>query len=449
MRKYIFAVMLFIAGSGMMTISASGLEIPIKYERYPERTNFPNGYQDLNGSLQPPPGTWKLPAFKSKKPVYVLIKLGDRERLAVIDMQNADDLFYNRYFFDANGNGNLTDDPPIDGKIVPDSNKSYCQVQFSPVDITVEVDGKSLPYSFRPVISGNGLNGFKKFGIEENTLNQYLNAYLRLNCSYRGEFSVGEKKYIFMLGDSNVNGRFDDRLFIPDNMRMYGRRIIVTAGDHIFLSDGESMESSDVQTCGDYLLVNGKLFEMNISTAKGTVTLTEITKGLAPLKLTMSTKRLSLYTEDKKHCLIMYEPGNTIMIPKGKYRLLTYEVFRKDEQGDLWRICAGATAESPWITVDGASEAILTLGEPYTPTVAIPKMSIPNAQIKTGRSSRLSLSFNIEGTGGEFLSELSRISGNKSAIPVSSRLKNRPKEPTYRIVRADGEVVAQGNFEYG
>lgn len=59
------------------------------------------------------------------------------------------------------------------------------------------------------------------------------------------------------------------------------------------------------------------------------------------------------------------------MIPQGRYRLLTYEVFRKNDQGDLWRLSAGATLESPFINVGGSSESVLEFGEPYVPIVNI------------------------------------------------------------------------------
>jgi len=40
-----------------------------------------------------------------------MVKLGDEERLLIMDSQKTEGDFYNRIFFDANANKGLTDDP--------------------------------------------------------------------------------------------------------------------------------------------------------------------------------------------------------------------------------------------------------------------------------------------------------------------------------------------------
>ena len=53
--------------------------------------------------------------------------------------------------------------------------------------------------------------------------------------------------------------------------------------------------------------------------------------------------------------------------------------------------------------------------------------------------------------GKEFLTDLSHITGTLTRIPLSKKkdLGHRPKEPTYKIIKAGGEEVARGSFEYG
>ncbi|UCE22262.1 MAG: hypothetical protein JSV46_08670, partial [Candidatus Aminicenantes bacterium] len=160
-------------------------------------------------------------------------------------------------------------------------------------------------------------------------------------------------------------------------------------------------------------------------------------------KLNMNTERLSLYTEDGKRSVMMYRPSKKIKVPAGTYRLYKYQALKNDEQGDQWRLCAWATTESPFVTVDRKGEVALEFGEPY---LAIVNVIHPRA----GRS-RVLIAFEIEGKGKESLTDLSHISGDKTQIPLSEEedLGHRPKEPTYKIVKADGEVVTQGSFEYG
>jgi hypothetical protein len=61
------------------------------------------------------------------------------------------------------------------------------------------------------------------------------------------------------------------------------------------------------------------------------------------------------------------------------------------------------------------------------------------------------IGFIVEGAGKERLADLSRVSGDRTRIELSTsnRFLNRPKEPTYKIVQPDGQIVAQGSFEYG
>ncbi len=95
------------------------------------------------------------------------------------------------------------------------------------------------------------------------------------------------------------------------------------------------------------------------------------------------------------------------------------------------------------MAVDRKGEVTLEFGEPY--------LSIVNViQPRVGRSRAL-IAFEIQGEAKESLTDLSHISGDKTQIPLSEEedLGHRPKEPTYKIVKADGEVVTQGSFEYG
>jgi hypothetical protein len=144
----------------------------------------------------------------------------------------------------------------------------------------------------------------------------------------------------------------------------------------------------------------------------------------------------------------MYRPDKEIKVPKGKYRLLKYTALRKDEQGDMWRLSAGATTESPVITVGGKGRSVLIFGEPYTPVVDVTELG-GRSLLKELR--RVFLYFNVEGKGKEFLTDLSHISGTQTRIPLSEKKGrgHRPKEPTYKITKAGGEEVARGSFKYG
>jgi hypothetical protein len=443
-RKIIVVLVGFCFASGVFAI-----DVPLRYVKHPEKpqTFYPYGTSFPEKDLKPPDGEWKFPELKSEHPIYGLIPLGDNKILFVLDRIKTEDPFYNRIYFDANSNKDLTDDPVIDGtsKLV----RTYYRVDFTSRDIEIMVEGKKLPFSFIPSLMGFQYEDLKKKGFTQENINRYINFYFRINCSYSGEFKLNGQEYRISLGDRNCNGRFNDRFTLPEDRESAMRYPIYAEGDNIFLTDGEKIESFNSQTCGEYLLIKDRLYTLNINTAKGKMTLTPVTEDLVPLNLAMEVERISLFTEDGKHCLIAYHPGKKIMVPPGKYGFLTYKVYRKDNQGDLWRLIATATKDSPFISVNGGNGSVLKFGEPYVPLVD--NYSYTPTSGKLAGKTQYRLMFNAEGIAKEFVVDLGHVSGELTQIPLSETKGSThlPKEPTYKVVKLDGEVVTQGAFEYG
>ncbi len=429
-----------------LTIAAFAIDVPLKYRKHPAETEdfYPYGSNGFQVTLKKPSGDWKFPAFVSDKTLYAFVKIGDAERLCVLDKQKEDSKFYDRIYFDSNANKDLTDDQVLDGAVDFGTNNQYCYVNFpAEVDTKIMIDGKSLPFSFRPRIFGYMLELLAKSEFDEQSVSRYINFMINLNCSYTGEFKIGNQQYKIVLADSDCNGRFNDRFSVykfekppPGRIRVFGQ------GDGFYITTGNEFEVFDALTLGDLLQVKDRLFKVHINTAEGKMTLTPLTENLVPLQLAAETERLSLFTEDEKHSLMAFQPSKKIKVPTGKYRLFNYQIFRKDKQGDLWRLNATATSESPWITVDGKGKSVFEFGEPYSPLVEV--------RVREN-TTRASIGFDIEGEGKEFVTSLSHVSGDQTQIPLSEEenLGDRPKEPTYKVVKADGEVVTQGSFEYG
>lgn len=429
-----------------LAASAFAIDVPLKYQKHPAESEdfYPSGSISLEKMMESPPGEWKFPALVSEHPIYAFVKIGDKKKLCILDYQNASERFYNRFYFDSNGNRDLTDDPFVEGTVNLLQNNQRYTVDFPGMDTRIEIDGKSVPYSFRPSVRVSFAQ-LERRGFTEESVRRYITASLRLNCSYTGEFQIQGQKYRVILGDSNCNGRFNDRFNLLETKTLgeVRRRPILSRGDGFIITTENKIDSSDLQLCGDWLVVEDKLFEVTINTVNRKMTLTPMTDNLGALELAMETERISLYSEDGKHCLVMYRPNKKIKVPAGKYRLYKYQALKKDEQGDLWRLCAWATTESPFVAVDRKGEVVLEFGEPF---LAIVDIIQPR-----GRSSRALIAFTVEGKVKESLIDLSHISGDKTQIPLSEEedLGHRPKEPTYKIVKADGEVVTQGSFEYG
>ncbi len=429
------------------------IDVPLKYVKYPEKqeTYFPAGMARLTYKLDPPPGDWNFPDFVSSHPIYSLVKLGDVEKLLILDRQKAEDEFYNRIYFDANVNRDLTDDPVIDGTLKPGPNQSYQRTRFPAVELKIKVDRKSLSFSFIPELFGR-LSTSDKSNINDTVVEKMINLYLRVNCLYKGKFEIGGESYYVYLSDANCNGLFDEKFALRGlGTPLPGRMPIFSSGDNFYISQDENIDVHNQQVCGDWLLVKNKLFAVTINQAKEKMILTPVTKGLASMELSMQTEHISLYMEGGKHFLMTYMPDKIIDIPKGKYRLFEYRVMKKDDQGDLWSLSARATTECPWINLNGSGDPVLEFGEPFIVSAEVPENRLVNVQGSTSARTSVFLTFSIRGQGNEDISDLSHIKGTQTKIPLSKKegLTHRPEEPMYKILLADGKTAAQGSFEYG
>jgi len=455
-RQYLLSSLLTVAmillAAFAFTASALAVDVPLKFVKFPDGATgfFPTGQTSLKLTLEPPGGEWKLPKSTTEKPLYGLVKIGPAERLLVIDRQKSGDKYYNRIHFDANANKDLTDDPILDGKEEFESRGSYYRMKFGAADTTIDVEGKTLPFSVRPELMLMNLAQYAESDLDQKR----VMCYLRSNCAYTGEFKLDGRTCSLTLADNNCNGNFTDRFEIR-NIN-YPRRLSVFAqGDSFYISSDGKPDSLDRLVYGDWLVIKDNLYKIIFSPAKGTMTLTPVKENLVPLKLAMQPERLSISMENGKNCIMMFQPAETVMIPPGRYRLFNYELFREDEQGDLWRLWANATTDTPYFAVGRSGGALFEFGEPYAAVITtanvLPSFTVRSQGQTKKLPPRVPIVFNIEGLGKEFVNDLSHIRGDKTKIPLSQKknLGHRPAEPTYEITKTDGEVVTKGFFEYG
>ena len=92
------------------------------------------------------------------------------------------------------------------------------------------------------------------------------------------------------------------------------------------------------------------------------------------------------------------------------------------------------------MAVDGTGNAAIVFGEPFSPVVDNPR----------SRNDEY-LNLDILGSGGDIVCDVLHVSGSNTTIPRSTKTQRTdyPKEPAFRIVTSDGEVVHSGSFEYG
>lgn len=323
MRKLLFILGITAFAAGLSP-GAFGLDVPLKFEKPSSNQDmtFPYGYGGYAmATAEKPAGEWKLPAFTTDKPYYLLLSLGDKQQILVFDKKNAEDKQYTRLWIDCNGNGDLTDEKSFDGTAqnIADASNDYFDAQFPSIDISVTVDGVKLPYCIQPRLYGYTVSG-----------NIQINFSFTVMCGYTGTFKAGNSQYTMRIGDYNGNARFGDPVKISESRMPDRRSPLNTDGDIAYISDGKAAGYYDMQTFGNLLLVNDTLFEVKLDIPKGKMILTEVKNGLSPVKLAAKPERLTLITEDKKNCLMAFKPSTDIIrIPTGKYRLLFYQMYRR------------------------------------------------------------------------------------------------------------------------
>jgi hypothetical protein len=198
-------------GVGIVTIAwtaaAMAVDVPLRYGQCPSPGGgfHPHDRRVVETTTVRPAGDWKLPALKAKPAVYALTKLGETERLFILDRKDAEDTAYNRIWFDANGNRDLTDDPVLD--LAPPDDQGNGG-GFPVVKLDFKMGGKDVPYAFRvqPMQSAPARMGQERTTSDDSGI---PTLYLMTMSWFQGEFDLDGKRYQLLLADSDVDGRFD------------------------------------------------------------------------------------------------------------------------------------------------------------------------------------------------------------------------------------------------
>ncbi len=428
-----------------IALNATALEVQLTYEtQTDEGKYFPHGYQGGNVRLEVPQGRWELPDLVAKTPAYTTLQLGDNEYLLVFDFARSSNEFYNRLYFDANGNRDLRDDPVISAEATPrGSDRSMFMAQFPRIELTVTSSGSELPYSFTPTLYCFMSETDKAPTEEPNARNMHFN--IRTNCAYRGAFTLDETDYEVWLGDSNGNAKFGDAFAVVDTDRANER--VYATGDTLYVVNaGESLSYESGLVLGDFLALHNQVFSVRVKIPEGNMELAPLTTNLATLEFPIRLDTLQIYSDDGSTSVMLFKPELSVQVPASQYRLASYKLHAKGGKGDLWTLQATGGAKGPVVSADVGKTETLILGEPFTPVVGIPEYA--REGMRQGARDAV-LEFQVRGAGEEYVVGLRRISGENAEIAMSRQSPGLPAEPTYKIVSDEGEVVTSGKFDYG
>lgn len=422
-----------------------GIEIPLFYDRQPDEDAAYRlgGYASHSLQDVPPAGDWKLPGFTGERPLYALVEISDSQFLAAIDRKSSGDATYNHAFFDRNGNGDLTDDPPIDGDVRGYSEGSYFNCSFPAIDVQIESGGRRLPYTLSLRLSGTmpGKDADSRPG--SNNLRN-IRLLSSPQCAYLGEFALGGTGYRIAICDSTGNGTFDDQASLPEGTR-YGDGSLYARGDSFYITTADRINSSDGLLFGGFLSLGDRLFTVRVDIPEGRLLLEPRLKDVGTLELPAPLSSMSMLSASGDDALMLAHTGKRAAVPADTWRLLSYQLVKTDEWGDEWILQARGSEDAPCVAVSPNGSAALPLGEPLRASVDIPDYALQQAVAKG--SLRMSLA--ILGNAKERISDLRRASGTNTQHKMAPRDPNRPEAAAYRIIKPDGERVASGSFEYG
>jgi hypothetical protein len=327
--------------------------------------------------------------------------------------------FYDRLYFDANRNGDLTDDAHYDNL-----DGQFPRMEFPVVDTTVRAGDAELPYRFLLVFYDARRRSLHGVKMTDVVAGRRINGYLRGMCYYKSALKLSDRRLDLALIDMNANGRFDD-------LALGGGE----EGDRIYMTDGRPPREDDIHWLSNQVVLDDGLNMLESDFAGGRLCLAPPSEPLYPLILPPNLTRLTLIEETSGRSLSILHPSERLMILPGCYRPVQYKMVKTDARGDRWVLLGQGDARTTATAVGPGQGGRARFGEPLVSGADISGSDPPRGK----RMGTLSMSFKLSGSGGE------AIDGPRNI----SRRNVRPVAPTWRLTDARGTELAGGKFRYG
>jgi hypothetical protein len=294
---------------------------------------------------------------------------------------------YDRLFIDSKGNGRLDDETPVLGRV--DSNNGMFPA--TPVVFTGG-DGPityHLAFRFSQYDRGSAQLLASSAGWYEGTVN-----------------FDGVKKRILLI-DGNVNGTFNDMSSDPyksDRIQFEGDK----AGERFL---------------GRMLEVDGKFFNVQADRDGAFIKVQKAENvALGPVRVPENIASCSVYGTNGH---FVRQPVNgEFTVPTGCYRMIRWEIQRKDEKGVAWTLSGYNFPQSSEFEVAAGKLFKLDIGEPV------------KADLSTETRGQ-QIAFNL------------KFVGKQNEAIEMMRDNQRPRGPKLMLANADGSLCYTNSFEFG
>jgi|ERR1019366_218486 hypothetical protein len=293
---------------------------------------------------------------------------------------------YDRLFIDANGNGRLDDETPVMGRV--DSNNGT----FPATPVVFKGEDGPVTYHL----------AFRFYQYEKSP------AQLLASSAgwYEGMVNFDGVKKRILLVDGNVNGTFNDMSSDP-----YKSDRVQVDGD----KTGERF-------LGRMLEVDGKFFNVQADRDGAFIKVQKAENvALGSVHVPENIVNCSVYGTNGH---FVRKPANgEFTIPTGIYRMVRWEIQRKDDKGVPWTLSGYNFPKSSDFEVAADKPVTLDIGEPV------------KAELSTEEGKQIA--FNL------------KFVGKQNEAIEMMRDNQRPRGPKLMLASADGSLCYTNSFEFG
>jgi hypothetical protein len=362
---------------------------------------------DLTG--EPPKGV-ALPALSAKEPLFARWEtpMALAGHLWMVLDRSSEDASYDRLFIDADADGSLADEQPVQAfraRVRDASSGRRLYGDFGPVKLLFP--GDDGPAAYHVVLSFYARPGYRRL-------------YVISAGWYEGVVTLGGRKVRCTLIDSSANGRFNDTsTHVPecDALRL------VPQGEDAGRGGGQF--DPTLHFVGKRVEHAGRLYRLTVAPDGSQVAFEaagDVPTGTVRVADDMT--RLGVFGPEGS---FLREPADgRVTLPAGTYGMYQWERQRKDPKDDVvWSLLeTGATVEPPF-TVKAGETTDLALGRDVAARLEV---------TSRGESSH-SINMRLKTEKGDYIRLL--------------RAGQRAPRPKVRIASADGAYDRTFNLEYG
>jgi hypothetical protein len=356
----------------------------------------------------------KEPKYVAPIPFRGVVTLGGRQFGFALDAVAPKASGYDKLYFDANGNGDLTDDQPVSATEADPPGGNMPQSKFPRVNVTLDVGGERVEYAFLLSVTGRP-SGDNAFAIVS----------LHAAVAREGYVTLGAKRTKVVLVDRNSNGRFDDMVSVlPGGNVVEGDLLLIDPNPKKGLpADGMATDRNPV---GKVLFFGKRFYRLAVTPSGSKLQLTPVQLSLGSVAGSGSAFRAVLTNDEYGVVTITGKKDEKVALAAGTWKLINYTLDATRGNGGRTAVEAAYANAPPSVVVKKGETAKLPFGSAFHPVVTATRMD----------KAKVYLGLEIVGSGGE------RCRG----IFVNG---SRPPKPHFTIKDKDGKIVQEGDFEYG